>query len=67
MAFSLGAWETCEVSRCAGARGSSVETDPEAHNGLVFLKHGAWILITSHDTYGTLSFRKNVLPQGLSL
>lgn len=63
MTFSLGAWDTCEVSRCMGGRGSSVERDPEAHNGLVFLKDGTWVLSTSCDTDGTFSFRKNVLPK----
>lgn len=54
--FPPGAWEACKVSRCAGGRhggrGSSVGRDPEAHNGLVFLKDVAWALRTSHDIDG---------------
>lgn len=63
MTFLLGAWETCEVSRCVGGRRSSVEIDPETHNGMVFLKDRAWVLSISCDTDGTLSFRKNVIPK----
>ena len=63
MGFSLGTWDTCKVSRCVGGRRSAVRINPEAHNGLVFLKDVASFRIR----IGTQSYRKNVFPQGFIL
>lgn len=41
--------------------------DLDTHNGLVVLGAVAWFLSTSHGPDETLSNRKDVLAQGLSL